>query len=78
MLDGVFQDEAGDYPAGSWLRHPRWSRHTPRSGPQGALIYVKVGAIDAPFMPLPRLIRSLRLDSRRPDQFMAAREFKLP
>jgi len=40
-------------PAVTWLRNPRWSRHTPSSGPEGALIYVKVGAIDAPFMPLP-------------------------
>lgn len=53
VLQGLFRDEAGDYPAGTWLRNPRWSRHTPRSGPEGALIYVKVGAIDAPFMPLP-------------------------
>ncbi len=53
VLEGLFQDEAGDYPAVTWLCNPRWSRHTPRSGPQGALIYVKVGAIDGPFMPLP-------------------------
>lgn len=53
VLDGVFRDEDGVYPAGSWLRNPRWGRHTPQSGPEGALIYVKVGAIDAPFMPLP-------------------------
>lgn len=53
VLDGVFSDEHGDYPAGTWLRNPRWSRHTPYTGAEGALIYVKVGAIDAPFMPLP-------------------------
>ena len=53
MLEGLFQDAGGDYPAGTWLRNPRWSRHTPSSGPEGALIYVKVGAINAPFMPLP-------------------------
>jgi anti-sigma factor ChrR (cupin superfamily) len=53
VLDGVFRDEEGTYPAGSWLRNPRWSRHTPFTGAEGALIYVKVGAIDAPFMPLP-------------------------
>ena len=53
VLEGLFQDEGGDYPAGTWLRNPRWSRHTPHSGPEGALIYVKVGAIDAPYMPLP-------------------------
>ena len=54
MLNGLFQDEDGEYPAGTWLRNPCWSRHTPYTGPEGALIYVKVGAIGAPFMPLPR------------------------
>jgi anti-sigma factor ChrR (cupin superfamily) len=53
VLEGVFRDEDGVYPAGSWLRNPRWSRHTPFTGPEGALIYVKVGAIDAPVIPLP-------------------------
>ncbi len=53
VLEGVFRDEDGEYPAGSWLRNPRWSRHTPHTGAEGALIYVKVGAIDAPFIPLP-------------------------
>ena len=53
VLDGVFRDEDGVYPAGSWLRNPRWSRHTPYTGAEGALIYVKVGAIDAPIIPLP-------------------------
>lgn len=53
VLEGLFQDEAGDHPAGTWLHNPRWSRHTPRSGPEGALIYVKVGAIDTPYILLP-------------------------
>lgn len=53
VLEGVFRDEDGVYPAGSWLRNPRWSRHTPYTGAEGALIYVKVGAMDAPFIPLP-------------------------
>ncbi|MBY0265929.1 MAG: cupin domain-containing protein [Burkholderiales bacterium] len=53
VLEGMFRDEDGEYPAGSWLRNPRWSRHTPYTGAEGALIYVKVGAIDAPFIPLP-------------------------
>jgi hypothetical protein len=35
------------------LRNPRWSCHTPWTGAEGALIYVKVGAIDAPFILLP-------------------------
>ena len=47
VLDGVFNDEGGAYAAGTWLRSPRWSRHTPYTGPEGALIYVKVGHLGA-------------------------------
>jgi len=47
VLDGVFRDEGGAYGAGSWLRSPRWSRHTPFTGPEGATIYVKVGHLGA-------------------------------
>jgi hypothetical protein len=47
VLEGLFQDENGAYPAGSWLRNPRWSRHTPFTGPEGALIYVKTGHLGA-------------------------------
>jgi len=50
VLDGVFRDEEGEYPAGTWLRNPRWSSHTPYTGPEGALIYVKVGALGAQFL----------------------------
>ena len=50
VLEGVFRDEAGEYPAGTWLRNPRGSRHTPYTGAEGALIYVKVGAIGADFL----------------------------
>lgn len=50
VLDGVFEDEHGRYPAHTWLRNPRWSQHTPFTGPEGALIYVKVGLIDAPLV----------------------------
>lgn len=42
VLEGVFSDEHGRYPAGSWLRSPHLSRHQPFSDP-GCLIYVKVG-----------------------------------
>jgi len=52
VLEGVFRDEDGDYPAGTWLRNPRWSRHEPFTGAEGALIYVKVGAIGLPFLVL--------------------------
>ena len=50
VIDGVFRDEAGDYPALTWLRNPRWSRHTPFTGPESALIYVKVGHLGADFI----------------------------
>jgi len=42
VLSGVFSDEHGDYPAGTWLRSPHLSVHNPYSNP-GSLIYVKVG-----------------------------------
>lgn len=42
VLRGEFQDEAGQYGAGTWLRLPARSRHTPRSE-TGALLYVKSG-----------------------------------
>lgn len=45
VLAGVFQDENGDYPAGTWLRSPPGSRHTPRTGAEGAIMYVKVGGL---------------------------------
>lgn len=41
VLDGVFQDEGGDYPAGSYVRNPPTSRHTPRSV-EGCCIFVKL------------------------------------
>ena len=47
VLEGLFRDEHGAYPAGSWLRNPRWSRHTPFTGPEGALIFVKTGHLGA-------------------------------
>ncbi len=42
VVDGVFEDEFGAYPKGTWLRNPSGSRHTPFSK-SGCLIYVKVG-----------------------------------
>ncbi len=42
VLDGVFEDEHGRYPAGTWLRSPHMSQHTPFSQ-EGCTIYVKVG-----------------------------------
>jgi anti-sigma factor ChrR (cupin superfamily) len=42
VLEGVFSDEHGDYPAGTWLRSPHLSQHQPFSQ-SGCLILVKVG-----------------------------------
>jgi len=42
VLEGVFQDEHGTYPAGSWLRNPPGSVHRPWSEP-GCTIWVKTG-----------------------------------
>lgn len=41
VLDGVFQDEHGDFPAGSYIRNPPQSSHTPGSE-QGCVIFVKL------------------------------------
>jgi anti-sigma factor ChrR (cupin superfamily) len=41
VLDGVFSDEHGDYPRGTYVRNPPGSRHSPRTGP-GCTILVKL------------------------------------
>jgi len=53
VLEGLFRDESGAYPAGSWLHSPRWSRHTPYTDAEGAIIYVKVGHLGAELLTLP-------------------------
>jgi quercetin dioxygenase-like cupin family protein len=45
VLDGVFQDEHGDFPAGSYIRSPPESSHTPGSAP-GCTIFVKLCQFD--------------------------------
>jgi anti-sigma factor ChrR (cupin superfamily) len=42
VLSGVFADENGTYPAGTWIRNPADSKHTPFSD-EGCVIYVKTG-----------------------------------
>ncbi len=42
VLDGVFEDELGRYPQGTWIRNPHGSVHTPFSQ-EGCVIYVKTG-----------------------------------
>jgi hypothetical protein len=41
VLDGVFSDENGDYPSGTYVRNPPGSRHAPRSD-GGCRILVKL------------------------------------
>ncbi len=45
VLDGVFQDEHGDYPAGTYVRNPPTTAHTPGSKP-GCTIFVKLWQFD--------------------------------
>ncbi|SIQ77429.1 anti-ECFsigma factor, ChrR [Shewanella morhuae] len=45
VLEGVFSDENGDYPAGSYLRHPPGSQHAPFSK-EGCIIFVKLNQFD--------------------------------
>ena len=43
VIDGIFYDEHGVYPKGSWLRSPHLSKHKPFTKDEGALIFVKTG-----------------------------------
>jgi anti-sigma factor ChrR (cupin superfamily) len=42
VVEGVFSDEYGNYPQGSWIRSPHLSQHKPFSV-EGCLILVKTG-----------------------------------
>lgn len=46
VLAGVFSDEHGDYPRGTYVRNPPGSRHTPRSD-GGCIILVKLRQMPA-------------------------------
>ncbi|CAB3783636.1 cupin domain-containing protein [Pararobbsia alpina] len=46
VLDGVFSDEHGDFPSGSYVRNPPGSTHTPGSQ-QGCTIFVKLRQFDS-------------------------------
>lgn len=41
VLEGVFQDEHGEFPVGSYIRNPPQSKHKPGSEP-GCVIFVKL------------------------------------
>ena len=45
VLDGVFQDEHGDFPAGTYVRNPPTTAHTPGSE-KGCTIFVKLWQFD--------------------------------
>ena len=45
VLEGVFQDEHGDYPVGSYVRNPPQSSHQPKSE-HGCVIFVKLWQFD--------------------------------
>jgi len=45
VLEGVFQDEAGDHPVGTYVRNPPGSAHVPASAP-GCTIFVKLWQFD--------------------------------
>jgi anti-sigma factor ChrR (cupin superfamily) len=57
VLDGVFQDEHGDYPAGTYVRNPPGSYHEPRSD-AGCTLFVKLRQFD------PRDLATVRINTR--------------
>jgi hypothetical protein len=66
VLDGVFQDEHGDFPAGCYIRNPPTSSHTPGST-TGCTIFVKLWQFD------PNDRTHLRIDTGK-QQFIADRD----
>jgi len=42
VLEGVFGDEHGEYPAGTYIRNPIGTSHQPVIGSEGATIFVKL------------------------------------
>ncbi len=65
VLDGVFADEIADYPAGTYVRNPPGTAHTPRSD-VGCTIFVKLRQFQADDLE-PKVIDIARLDSRVAD-----------
>ena len=45
MLEGVFSDETGDFPAGAYVRNPIGTSHTPHTD-DGCTIFVKLHQFD--------------------------------
>lgn len=44
VIDGAFEDDAGRYTAGSWLRLPEGGSHRPRTA-RGCTLYIKEGGL---------------------------------
>ncbi|USD43641.1 cupin domain-containing protein [Vibrio sp. SCSIO 43135] len=57
VLDGVFSDETGDFPAGTYLRNPPGSAHAPFSS-KGCTILVKLNQFDS------RDLEQVRVDTK--------------
>jgi anti-sigma factor ChrR (cupin superfamily) len=55
VIDGVFEDEFGRYPAGTWLRSPHLSAHRPFSS-EGCTILVKTGHLPVPVPATPQSV----------------------
>ncbi|WP_299472206.1 cupin domain-containing protein [uncultured Roseibium sp.] len=66
VLDGVFSDESGDFPAGMYVRNPPGSRHIPSSEP-GAVILVKLRQMQ------PDDTAYIRVDTHDPAGWQAGR-----
>ena len=60
VLDGVFSDEHGDYGAGTYIRNPPGSRHSPFSR-EGCVLFVKLDQFD------PEDTATVRIDTRSAD-----------
>jgi anti-sigma factor ChrR (cupin superfamily) len=67
VLDGTFSDDDGNYPAGTYVRNPVGSRHTPHSD-TGTTILVKLSWMH----PEDRAV--VRIDTTRQDRWRPASE----
>ncbi len=46
VIDGIFGDEHGQYPAGTYLRNPTGTAHQPQIRAEGATLFVKLQQFD--------------------------------
>jgi len=67
VLEGTFSDEHGDFPAGSYIRNPPTSRHTPGSQ-LGCTIFVKLWQFDLDDRTQLRIDTAARPFGRDPEQ----------